>query len=184
MSCVRFVIGVDPSGAFYEGKGTTGLAVYDIKNDSIVQVLTVSATDFDNLEEYLLGNLRAILGLHYYYSHLCEDSKDVNETVVSIEDFLVYATHAASFTNSKMETCQLIGLLRCELYRQKIKFYMRPASAVKSRWTDDILAHHDYIKKIGNHCYWKDRPKPLATHERDAIKHAVHCGKFEVNKNV
>lgn len=179
MSYVRYVIGVDPSGAFHEGKGTTGLAVYDIKNDRIVQVATVAATDYDCLEGYLLGNLHAILDLYKYYHDVM-----YGNTVVSIEDFLVYATHAASFTNSKMETCQLIGLLRCELYTRKIKFYMRPASAVKSRWTDEILAYNGYIKKNGAHCYWEDRAKPLATHERDAIKHAVHCGKFEVNKHV
>lgn len=175
MHYVRYVIGVDPSGAFYEGKGTTGLAVYDRDDDRIVQVLTVSASKYNCLEKYLLANLTAILTLYKEYS------KHAN-VVVSIEDFLVYATHAASFTNSKMETCQLIGLLRCELYKQKIKFYMRPASTVKQRWAENILVTKGYITKRGASYYWNDRERPLATHERDAMKHAIHCGKFEVGK--
>lgn len=173
---VRYVIGVDPSGAFHEGKGTTGLAVYDISNDRIVQVDTVAATEYACLEKYLLANLKAIMNLYNQYSKL-------GVTVVSIEDFLVYATHAASFTNSKMETCQLIGLLRCELYKQKIKFYMRPASSVKQRWAERILVAKGYITKRGASYYWNDRAQPLATHERDAMKHAIHCGMFEVNKS-
>ena len=172
---VRYVIGVDPSGAFHEGKGTTGLAVYDIQKDRIVQVETVAATEYTCLEKYLLANLNAILRLYHTYNQ-------AGNVVVSIEDFLVYATHAASFTNSKMETCQLIGLLRCELYLRKIKFYMRPASAVKQRWAENILVAKAYITKRGVSYYWNDRPQPLATHERDAMKHAIHCGKFEVNK--
>ena len=174
MSCIRYVIGVDPSGSFNEGKGTTGIAIYDIVDDAIIDIKVVCAADYDSLEAYLWGNWRAIGMLYVCY---CDEG-----CVVSIEDFLVYATHAVSFTNSRMETCQLLGFLKAMMYNMDIKYYMRPASTVKSRWANHILAHNGYIKQVGTSCFHQAVDGPLATHMLDAIRHAVHCGLFEVNK--
>ena len=171
MSYIRYVIGVDPSGAYDEGKGTTGLAVYDRQDNKIVSIATVSATDYDCIESYFWANLERIVGM----------SERFYPSVIMIEDFLVYSTHATTFTNSRMETCQLIGFLKAELYSITKQYYLEPASAVKTRWTNKILAHSGYVEAIGASCYHElIKERALYTHELDAIRHAVHCGRFVI----
>lgn len=175
MNSIRYVIGIDPSGAFNEGKGTTGIAVYDKQEDKFTDVLAVCAADCSSIEQYFWDNWIAITELYNRYR--------LFGCVVSVEDFLVYATHAATFTNSRMETCQLLGFLKAMLYNTGIKYYMRPASAVKKRWANTILAHNGYIKMVGASCFHPLVDGPLATHMLDAMRHAVHCGLFEVCKD-
>ena len=170
MSYIRYVIGIDPSGAFHEGKGTTGVAVYDRETDKIDYITTICAADYNCMEEYFLRHWQVIQGIRMRYP----------SAVVSIEDFLVYSTHATTFTNSHMETCQLLGYLKTKLYTEKIPYYLRPAAMVKKRWTNDILAHKGYVSKVGTSYFHPYVDGALATHMLDAIRHAVHCGKFEL----
>ena len=170
MSYIRYVIGIDPSGAFHEGKGTTGIAVYDRQEDKIVDITTLCASDYPSLEAYFVAHHSLITKLRHKYL----------DVVVSIEDFLVYGTHATTFTNSHMETCQLLGYLKTILYTECVKYYLRPAAMVKKRWSNDILAHKGYVRKVGASCFHERVSGALATHMLDAIRHAVHCGKFEV----
>lgn len=170
MSYIRYVIGIDPSGAFHEGKGTTGIAVYDRQKDKIVHITTLCASDYDCLEAYFVAHRSLIKRLQHGYRNIA----------VSVEDFLVYGTHATTFTNSHMETCQLLGYLKTTLYTEGIKYYLRPASIVKKRWANNVLEHKGYVRRVGASCFHECVKGALATHMLDAIRHAVHCGKFEV----
>lgn len=170
MSYIRYVIGIDPSGAFHEGKGTTGFAVYDRQEDKIVHISTLCASDYPTLEEYFVAHYVKIFRLRLEYQN----------AAVSIEDFLVYSTHATTFTNSHMETCQLLGYLKTTLYVERIRCHLRPAAMVKKRWANNILAHKGYVKQVGTSCFHDCVDGALATHMLDAIRHAVHCGKFEL----
>lgn len=174
MSYIRYVIGVDPSGSFNEGKGTTGIAVYDIKKDKIVEIRTVCATKYNCLEQYIDANWQVL-------NELCSDYTSTKErAMVCIEDFLVYAANATAFTHSKMETCQLLGHLKTQMWRWEIPYLIEPASAVKTRWSNDILVYKGYVEQKGKSYYHPCIRGPLATHMLDAIRHAVHCGKFGV----
>lgn len=170
----RYVIGVDPSGNFKEGKGHTGLAVYDMVDDRIIETGYTYAADFNRFEDYYIATYNAIIDLYNKYK-----SEDYQEPVVSIEDYKLYGTKAKSQINSYLETPRIIGYLLTLFYESGIEYYIRPAVAVKTRWHEDILTKYGYIKKIGK-SYWLRDEHTLLTHELDAIKHAVHCGKFEV----
>ena len=169
----KYVIGIDPSGAYQEGKGTTGFAVYDRLRDRPVFLGSVYAGDYNSMEAYFKAvadtmlELRTVYGLH---------------TVVSIDDFLVYAQNAMTFTYSKMETCQLLGYLKMVLYKYEIPMYIRPAVLVKKRWSNDVLAHRGYIKPNGKSWIGPTKPDNLLPHELDALRHAIHCGMFEIKE--
>ena len=168
----RYVIGIDPSGNYLEGKGTTGLAVYDRKADKFTYTGYVRAETFDSQMSYWKGVVRVIDLLLERYS----------SSVLSIEDYLLYSNAARSQINSTFETPQIIGVLKYAYCHKTI--YTRHASAVKNRWKDDILLRKGYLrhnKRIG---YYIEDEMGTATqvieHSRDAMRHAVHCGKFEV----
>ena len=172
---VRYVIGIDPSGSFHEGKGTTGICVYDKQTDTVVELQCVYAEKYRTMEEYFEANYKQIKFLCHKYHN------DKIYPVVSMEDYLLYAKKAEAQINSKMETCQLIGYIRMMLYNMGIILRMRPAVQVKKRWTDAILVHRGLIIQNKNsyfHPKWKGA---LPMHLRDAIRHAVHCAEFEVN---
>ena len=169
MSCTRYYIGVDPSGAFNEGKGTTGIAVYDKKEDKIVYIDSVCADHYAKFASFFYETYTKLYGLAKHY-----------EAPIMIEDFVVYATHATTFTNSKMETCQLLGYLKTMCFTDNIRYMLEPASAVKTRWSNSVLVHKHYVDCIGASCFHPlIEGRALMTHELDAIRHAVNGGKYK-----
>lgn len=172
---IRYVIGVDPSGNFYEGKGTTGIAVYDIKTDKILHVNYVSAKNALSQVEYWDNVLRALHDLlHKYNTKRC---------VLAVEDYLLYANTAKAQINSTFETPQLIGIIKYH-FNCICPVLFRNANTAKTRWTDDILVRKKYLlvdKKLG---YYIINENGVMTqvieHSRDAIRHAIYCGKFEI----
>lgn len=177
---VRYVIGVDPSGSFHEGKGTTGLCVYDRQHATVVKLVCVYAKDYACIEDYFKANFTAIDMLCNEYT--TTNKGDVIVPVISMEEYLLYAKKAEAQIHSHMETCQLIGYLRVMIRDRGYQLYTRPAVAAKKRWTDNILAHRGLIvfsKNTYRHSKW-DGALPM--HLRDAIRHAVHCAEFEVDK--
>ena len=57
---VRYVIGIDPSGSFHEGKGTTGICVYDKQTDTVIDLQCVYAEKYETIEEYFEENYKQI----------------------------------------------------------------------------------------------------------------------------
>ena len=172
---IRYVIGVDPSGNFYEGKGTTGIAVYDIKTDRILHVNYVSAKFSCTQVEYwgtVIGTLEELV--IRYGRKRC---------VLAVEDYLLYANTAKSQINSTFETPQLIGVIKF-FFKDICPVLFRNANTAKTRWTDDILVRKKYLlvdKKLGYYIINDDGVMTqVIEHSRDAVRHALYCGKFEI----
>lgn len=170
----RYIIGIDPSGNWEEGKGITGLAVFDKREDRIVATAYVQAKLYKTQIEYWEANVQVIKMLaKMYKSH-----------ILSIEDYLLYISKAKTQINSKMETPQLIGVLKY-LFHKDFDIYIRPACAVKRRWSDEILLKRNYLYKDRKGYYFLSEDKEkcyVIEHCRDAIRHAIHCAKFEIDK--
>lgn len=172
---IRYVIGVDPSGNFYEGKGTTGIAVYDIKTDKILRVGYVSAKTARSQVEYWGMVIESLDYLLREYG--------MRRTVLAVEDYLLYANTAKAQINSTFETPQLIGVIKY-YFKDACPVLFRNANTAKTRWTDDILVRKKYLlvdKKLGYYIINENgEMTQVIEHSRDAVRHAIYCGKFEI----
>lgn len=171
----RYVMGIDPSGSFNEGKGTTGWCIYDTKSNKVKEVGTIKATDYDCTHYYWDEHIKII----ETYRKLYDYHKKLG-FVVSIEDYILYKNKASAQVNSAMETSQLLGIIKHHCWDKGIPYHIRPAVLVKKRWADKILEHKNIICRKGRRYYVKGCPNPIYDHERDAIRHAVHCAYFEL----
>lgn len=168
----KYIIGIDPSGAFNEGKGTTGLAVLNTYTNEIAYTGWIAAVNFPTLEAYFDAHIEWLADCVQRYQ----------DVVVSIEDYILYADHATAHTNTHLETSQLLGLIKWWCYKNNIVYTIRPAAAVKSRFTNNILKREGYIfEAAGGKLFTKVRKSNnLSNHELDAIRHAAYCYKFEL----
>lgn len=168
----KYIIGIDPSGAFNEGKGTTGLAVLDVNTNKLAYVGYIAAVHFPSLEAYFDAHVDWLTRCTERYG------KDI---IVSIEDYILYADHAVAHTNTHLETSQLLGLIKWWCYKNNVQYTIRPAAAVKTRFTNAILAREGYIFEENGRLYARTRvSNNLSNHELDAIRHAAYCYKFEL----
>lgn len=172
---IRYVIGVDPSGNFIEGKGTTGIAVYDIKTDRVIRVGYVSAKTAVSQVDYWEMVIESLEDLLYTYNP--------KKCALAVEDYLLYANTAKAQINSTFETPQLIGVIKY-VFRNVCPVLFRTASIAKTRWTDTLLVKKRYLyisKNLGYYIIDENGNNVQAIeHSRDAIRHAVYCGKFEI----
>lgn len=168
----KYIIGIDPSGAFNEGKGTTGLAVLNATTNEIAYTGWIAAVNFPTLEAYFDAHIEWLADCVQRYQ----------DVVVSIEDYILYADHATAHTNTHLETSQLLGLIKWWCYKNNIVYTIRPAAAVKSRFTNNILKREGYVvERRGGKLFTKVRmSNNLSNHELDAIRHAAYCYKFEL----
>lgn len=165
----RYVIGIDPSGSFKEGKGTTGWCVLDAKTKKLINSMATRARPFKTAEDYWQAHLDLLDSLKKKYK---------GDMVVSMEDYILYGNKAKSQTNSSMETSQLLGVLKMWCRSNGIPYTIRPAVVAKKRWTNKILEHKGYIVKFGKG--WKNmKEQPMVSHTLDALRHAMHCMHFE-----
>lgn len=171
---IRFVLGIDPSGNFYEGKGTTGWSVFDKHLNKFIRCGQIMASRFKTQEAYWLAHVFLIRDT---YKEFAEQG-----FAVSFEEFVLYGNRAKDQINSAMETSQLIGIIKLECYTRGIRCYHRKAAMVKKRWADSILISNDYIYKSSS-CYFATcHTGVLSEHIRDSMRHAVHCAKFEIKE--
>lgn len=171
-----YILALDPSGSFYEGKGTTGWCLFDTTLMQPVTVGDIAAKDFTIMEEYWHAHIELIQ--HYA----------TKGTVIVIEDYLLYANKAQEQTNSRMETPKLIGLLQYHCYHNELPYYMQTASEVKNRWNNDILVHKEYLTpyKGYNQSFTLSATPAvkISRHSIDAIRHATHYAHFKNNKEL
>lgn len=168
----RYVLAIDPSGSFHEGKGTTGWCLMDTIENIIIRSDFISAEDYSMMEGYWDAHLKLLSTYARNYKQ---------QLVVVIEDYLLYATKSDVQINSRMETCKLIGAMQHHCWKTGIRYFMQTASLVKSRWTDEILCHKKYLvkQKVG---YALSNGKTLNKHCKDSIRHAVHFATFKNEK--
>lgn len=165
----RYTMGIDPSGAFKEGKGTTGWCVLDNRTNSILRIGTISAKDYNTEVEYWDAHIDKIKWVRRHYKSLA----------ISIEDYILYKSSAMAQVNSQLETVQLLGIIKHFCYFNNLKVFIRPAVAVKTRWSDNILIRKNIIRKVGTRYMLPDSKQIICDHERDSIRHAIHFNTFE-----
>ena len=175
----NIIIAIDPSGNFEEGKGTTAI-VYGDAEGKQVKTSVVDAREYKSQVQYW-SIIKALLK-----GYISLDS----DCVVVIEDYLLYASKANQQINSKLETPQLIGILKDVCYSNNVPFVMQRAVDVKNRWKDEILEAEGFIHKVKDiksyeHCHGKSgyalagQTDRLTSHELDALRHYVHYRIFK-----
>jgi hypothetical protein len=162
------VLAIDPSGSYYEGKGTTGWAIFESETKTLLDYGSIKAADYATVNAYYQAVSRLIKP----------------KMKVVIEEFLLYANKAKQQINSKMETSKLIGYLQMYCFTCNVEYTMQLAGEVVKRWADHILVHKGVIKqangKLRNMYYALGRL--TNEHERDAMRHAMHYITFKLKK--
>lgn len=169
----KWIIALDPSGAYWEGKGTTGYSIFHATEGKFIDKGTIKAKDFNCAEAYWDKHLQLLKSI--IFSARGRRLHKPEQTIIIIEDYLLYANRATEQINSHFETSKLIGVIQHWCYKNNIPYYMQTAATVKKRWTDDILAYKGYLKKKGQR--WE-----VCEHTRDSMRHAVHFATFENQK--
>ena len=163
------VIAIDPSGNFLEGKGCTGFAVFDKKLKKLLYVKEIKAKNFDTAYDYWKAHLRF---LYAEYSKYNVSPNGPNTITIVTEDYLLYPHKIGKQLFSRCETPKLIGILEYWCHTQGIPIVFQTASAVKNRWSDEILIHKNIITRAGKLHYFNG--KSVNNHCRDAIRHGIH----------
>ena len=161
-----YILALDPSGSFNEGKGTTGWSLFDCKEKRVIGAGSIHATACADINEYWEEHIRLIRNKRIGFKNL----------LVVMEDYIVYADKAESHINSHMETSKLIGILQHYCYRIGLPYIMQTASIVKARWANNILLHKGYIT-LSKRRYYAGLIE-IDRHCIDSIRHAVHAATF------
>ena len=162
-----FILALDPSGAFMEGKGTTGWCLMDARVNQIVFTGYISAVQYDSDVAYWDAHLDLIADLRTHYN-----------VALLVEDYLLYAHKADEQINSRFETSQLLGVIKHYAYLQEIPIYMQRAAEVKTRWNNTVLLHKGILKQRNRRMYLTSNGEAVCKHELDAIRHAMHYCTF------
>lgn len=163
------MLALDPSGNYKEGKGITGWCLFDIETMKIIRVGTLEAKDYTEQYQYWDAHVDLI------------DSLAGFKPDVVVEDYLLYSNRAQNQINSRLETPQLLGIIKYENYKRSIYTHVQTAQSVKTRWSDPVLMRKGYIEKVGNSYKLKGYDKVLPTHIKDAIRHALHYATYNTN---
>lgn len=168
MNKYKFIIGLDPSGAYWEGKGTTGYSLFNADDNTFIELGEIQARGQVNAEAYWHKHILLLESLIY-----TKKGNRQNNIIVIIEDYLLYAEKAQNQINSRMETCQLIGIIKDWCFMHNIPYIMQTAGLVKKRWTDEILHFKGWLKKTSGGRY------EVSGHTRDSMRHVVHYATFK-----
>lgn len=161
----KYVFAFDPSGNFTEGKGTTGWVLMDWK-ENLLERGYIKASDYDCAEAYW----RAHVDLIYKYNRLYK-----NQVIIVMEDYVLYRDRSLDQTNSKMETCRLIGVLQYHCWKLRQPYSMQLAASVKHRWADELLCREGLLYRKGSKFVDVKSGKDISlVHTRDAYRHAIH----------
>lgn len=160
---MKVILAFDPSGAFNEGKGTTGWCLLQKESKEIIDIGAIAASDYPTDMQYFAANVDI---LRFFKNRYQQDLE------VVIEDYVLYAKEAQSQTNSHMETCQLIGVLKYQAFLLDMPVHMQMAMQVVNRWGDPVLQAKGIISNGMLQGY------PANPHEKDAFRHALHYATF------
>ena len=142
----KYIFALDPSGNWNEGKGTTGWVLMDCK-ERLLERGYITAKQYE-----------------------CP-----GELIVVMEDYVLYRERSREQTNSRMETCRLLGLLQWYCWKLKQPYTIQMASAVKHRWSDELLIREHIVYKNNKDIVHTESNLSLGLiHTRDAFRHALH----------
>jgi len=165
----RYILGIDPSGNYKEGKGTTGWVLLDSETNKLVSFGYISAKDYKNTYDYWDAHVSLIDEMAGY------------QPSVVIEDYRLYQNRAMNQVNSLMETPRLIGVLTYACYKRGYWVTLQTAVSVKTRWSDTLLVKKGYMKEKNKRFYIHNLC--VSDHIRDALRHAVHLSVFRKEKH-
>lgn len=160
----RYILAFDPSGNFKEGKGITGWCLLDTETKKVAKFGYISAAMYPHQQAYWDAHITLIDSLAGY------------APAIVVEDYLLYYNRADNQINSRLETPQLIGVIKYECYKRGITVNIQTAVSVKTRWSDDTLVKKGYLKKQGRSYYIGG--VLVSDHIKDSIRHAVHFATF------
>lgn len=161
----RYILALDPSGNWEEGKGTTGFVIMDW-NENLIQRGYIAAADYKCPEEYWQAHIDLLFANYKRYK---------GDLIVVIEDYVLYRDRSLDQTNSKMETCRLLGILQWQCYKLHQPYTMQLAASVKQRWADDLLIREGILRREGGKLIHSKSNLSLSLiHTRDAFRHAIH----------
>lgn len=166
----KFILGLDPSGSFHEGKGITGWAIYNVADKRISTAGEIKASKYNCMEAYWDAVVQHIQNYHDQYNR---------KMILVMEEYLLYASKALAQVNSKMETSKIIGVIQHYCWKYKIPYTMQNASDVKNRWANNILCHEKVIMIQGRGYRLPNSKETLSNHSLDAIRHATHFATFK-----
>lgn len=169
MNNSRYVLALDPSGSYKEGLGTTGWCLYDIQTKKIAKFGFLYAGNFQCQFHFWDAHIQLIDAMAGYHPD------------VVIEDYLLYGDRAEAQINSRLETPQLLGIIKYETWKRGLFIYIQTAMQVKTRWSDSVLVHKGYLNKKGNSYYIGD--VLLSNHIKDSVRHAVHYATYNSKYN-
>ncbi len=164
------VLGIDPSGAFEEGKGTTGWCILEAVPKVVVKKGSLFAGNFDTAVAYWQAHVRL---LEYADRHFCG-----HNIHVVMEDYLLYADKAETQIHSRFETSQLIGILRMNCDSMGLPLRIQTAGEVKRRWSNEVLVRKEVIRPKGRGYILVATGEHINRHELDALRHALHLSYF------
>ena len=173
MTNYEHVLSFDPSGSFEEGKGISGYCLMDLKTGRIIRAGIINAKDYKTAPAYWNDHLNLIWEVSRKYpKHL----------LVLAEDYILYKDKAESQTNSKMETCRLLGIMEHYCWSEDLHFLTQTASQVVNRWNNDVLVFKKILYFEGKRPHLTVSQKPVSRHTLDAIRHALHYKTFGIKK--
>lgn len=164
----NIVLGMDPSGSYLEGYGTTGWCVVDCNTLQVLECGDIYAKDYRTRVDYWQAHTIKIRELRGKYHDL---------KVLSIEQYILYPGKAAEQSLSQLETPRLLGILELWCAKAHIEYFTRNAIVAKKRWTDEILVKKGILEQRGTKLYAAGRM--TNDHIRDSIRHAIHFSVFE-----
>lgn len=171
----KFILGLDPSGNFYEGKGTTGWCIFNTLDNRVIKAGSILAKEFMTQEDYWVAHMDLITDTNKKYK---------KKLIIVMEDYMLYANKAKDQINSRMETPKLIGILQLHCYSNNIPYAMQTASEVKKRWTNIILHYKGYIKEYKRGYVIPGTKEKIDRHCLDSIRHAVHYAIFKNKEEI
>ena len=167
----KYIFAFDPSGNFHEGKGTTGWVLMDYK-ERLLERGYISAKQYRCPEEYWQAHIDLIEKYHNLYE---------GNLIIVIEDYVLYRDKSGTQTNSKIETCRLLGVLQWACWVLKQPYTLQLAASVIPRWPDELLYREGIIRKEGHNIIHNQSNMSLGLiHTRDAFRHALH---YAVTRN-
>lgn len=167
----EYILALDPSGSFEEGKGCTGWALTKGTGE-LMRAGKIDAIEYGCTEEYWLAHSDIIDEMYDKYG------KDL---LVVCEDFILYPDKAQAQSYSKMETSRLIGIIQMNCYLSSIPLEFQRAVEIKTRWREDILIKEGYMRSRGKGIFLRRGNEWLKTnkHILDAYRHALHYTTFK-----
>jgi len=168
----NYILALDPSGAFEEGKGCTGWVLTKANGD-LMRAGKIDAVEYPCPEEYWNEHVDLIDEMYDKYG------KDL---LIVAEDYILYPGKADAQSYSKLETSRLIGIIQITCYNSHIPLEFQRAVEIKTRWQNTVLINEGLLKlgKYRTPFIKKDNDwVKINKHILDAYRHAMHYTRFK-----